>query len=101
MTFPIDHVLYPDAPVPESLPMLADRVDYLVRLCAAWDFGRLPDPDAVEAIRDPDWMEAVGATRLLTSPAYHLLRRWHRLLPLPYLGMRIPQIADDPSLRYV
>ena len=35
----IDGSLYPDTEVPEDLPSVADRVDFLVRLCGAWDFG--------------------------------------------------------------
>jgi len=58
---------------PETLETLADRVDFLARLCAAWDFGVLPCPETVAKVRRPEWREAVDACRLLTSPAYHLL----------------------------
>jgi hypothetical protein len=37
----------------------------------------------------------------LTSPTYHLLREWHQLEPLPYLGRELPYIRDDPNLKYV
>ncbi|MEW6405848.1 MAG: hypothetical protein AB1649_28995 [Chloroflexota bacterium] len=90
--------VYPDTGVPESLDALADRVDFLVRLCAAWDFGVLPNADTVAEIRREDWRPAVDACRLLTSPAYHLLRRWHGLPSLPYLGQQIASIRDDPYL---
>ena len=43
----------------------------------------------------------VDATRLLTSPAYHLLRSWHDLPTLPYLGQQLAYIRDDPSLAYI
>lgn len=101
MPFQIDGTLYPDEPTPERLESLADRVDFLVRLCAAWDFGILPDADTVTEIRRPEWREAVDACQLLTSPAYHLLRRWHDLEPLPYLGQKLSHICDDPNLEYV
>ena len=101
MPFQIDGALYPDRTVPSELDSLSERVDFLVRVCAAWDFGRLPDRQTVEEIRRPDWKEAVESTRLLTSCAYHLLRSWHRLPPAPYLGRQIPSIRDDPSLEYV
>ncbi len=101
MPFRVDGALYPDRPAPEQLGSLADRVDYLARLCAAWDFGRLPDRDTVEAIRRPEWREAVEETRLLTSTAYHLLRSWHGLPDLPYLGQTLASIRDDPSLKHV
>ncbi|MEW5941416.1 MAG: hypothetical protein AB1750_17260 [Chloroflexota bacterium] len=94
----LDGSLYPDVDVPESLDTLADRVDFLVRLCAAWDFGILPNADTITEIRRDNWKPAVDACRLLTSPAYHLLRRWHRLSSLPYLGQQIASIRDDPCL---
>ena len=70
-------------------------------LCAAWDFGRLPDSEVVREIRRPEWREAVDACRLLTSPAYHLLRDWHHLPPLPYLGRTLAYIREDANLEYI
>jgi len=101
MPFQIDGSLYPDTQVPEQLNSLDERVDFLARLCAAWDFGILPDQGTVIAIKKPEWREAVEACRLLTSPAYHLLRRWHKLPPLPYLGQQLPHIRNDPNLAYI
>ena len=49
----IDGALYPDTDVPESLDALADRVDFLARLCGAWDFGILPLEETVEEIKRP------------------------------------------------
>jgi hypothetical protein len=97
----IDGALYPDTEIPEDLPSLADRVDFLARLCAAWDFGLLPQRETIEEIRRPDWREAVDATRLLTSPTYHLVREWHGLPSLPYLGQQLAYIRDDPNLEFV
>jgi hypothetical protein len=97
----LDGSLYPDTDVPETLETLAERVDFLARLCAAWDFGLLPLQETVTEIRKPEWTPAVEACRLLTSPAYHLLRRWHRLPPLPYLGEQIAAIRDDPCLAQI
>jgi hypothetical protein len=97
----IDGTLYPDTDVPDDLTTLADRVDFLARLCSSWDFGVLPDRETVEEIRRPEWREAVDATNLLTSPVYHLVRSWHGLPTLPYLGQQIAAIRDDPSLEYV
>ena len=94
----LDGALYPDAPVPDRLETVSDRVDFLARLCAAWDFGLLPDAATITEIRKKDWASAVEACRLLTSPAYHLLRRWHDLSPLDYLGQQIAFIRDDPCL---
>lgn len=97
----LDGALYPDVDVPDALTTLADRVDFLARLCAAWDFGLLPSAETVAQIRQMEWKPAVEACRLLTSPAYHLLRRWHGLSPLTYLGQQIAYIRDDPCLAQV
>jgi hypothetical protein len=97
----IDGALYPDTEAPEEIRTLADRVDFLARLCSAWDYGLLPTRETVEEIRRPSWREAVDASRLLTSPAYHLVRTWHGLSVLPYLGQQSAMIRDDPSLSYV
>jgi len=100
-SFQVDEGLYPDAPTPTQLCNLEMQVDFLVRLCAAWDFGRLPSSDTVREVRRPKWREAVDACRLLTSPAYHLLRDWHNLPRLSYLGRTLAYIRDDPNLMYV
>jgi len=97
----IDGALYPDTEVPETLDTLPERVDFLARLCASWDFGVLPEFETVEEIRRAGWREAVESTRLLTSPVYHLVRSWHGLPPLPYLGQQLAYIRDDPSLEHV
>jgi hypothetical protein len=97
----IDGALYPDTDVPAELHTLADRVDFVARLCAAWDFGLLPGAETVAEIRRPVWREAVDACRLLTSPTYHLVRSWHGLPTLPYLGQQLAYIRDDPNLKYV
>lgn len=97
----IDGTLYPDMEPPDTLVALDDRVDFLARLCAAWDFGVLPEPETVAEIRQSQWRDAVDACRLLTSPTYHLLRAWHGLPQLPYLGKRLPIIAEDPNLDFI
>lgn len=97
----IDGILYPDQEPPGDLPTLADRVDFLARLCSAWDFGLIPWPETIDEIRKPEWVDVVEACRLLTSPAYHLLRRWHGLAPLPYLGQSLRYIRNDPYLQFV
>ncbi len=101
MPFQIDGTLYPDTESPIELDNIADQIDFLARLCSAWDFGVLPDRETVSEIRRPEWREAVDACRLLTSPAYHLVRNWHKLSILPYLGQQLAYIRDDPSLAYI
>ncbi len=101
MSFRIDGSLYPDKEQPASLRAFPEKVDYLARLCSAWDFGILPDEETFREIRRAHWKEAVESCRLLTSPTYHLVRRWHGLLQLPFLGS-IPSImADDENLEFV
>ena len=97
----IDGTLYPDREAPSELQTLADQIDFVARLCAAWDFGLLPDGTTIAEIRRPEWREAVDACRLLTSPAYHLVRSWHELPTLPYLGQQLAYIRDDPNLEYI
>lgn len=97
----LDGALYPDVDIPDALETLANRVDFIARLCAAWDFGLLPNPNTIAEIRKGDWRDAVDACRLLTSPSYHLLRRWHGLVSLPWLGQQIASIRDDPCLAQV
>lgn len=97
----IDGGVYPDMTPPQRLDTWTERVDFIARLCAAWDFGRLPDEAVIQEIRQEAWRAAVDACRLLTSPTYHLLRRWHGLPALPYLGQQLAYIRDDPSLAYV
>lgn len=101
MAWQIDGTLYPDVEPPRRLRTLAERVDFIARLCAAWDFGLLPEWETVAQVRHKSWRPAVDACRLLTSPTYHLLRQWHHLPPLPYLGSIPAYIRDDPNLAFV
>jgi chromosome condensin MukBEF complex kleisin-like MukF subunit len=97
----LDTALYPDIEMPVSVNDLQDQIDFIARLCAAWDFGILPDQETLKEIRSKNWRLAVDKCRLLTSPAYHLLRQWHDLPSLSFLGQRLAYICDDPSLDYV
>ena len=97
----LDGALYPDVAPPARLDDLDDQIDFLARLCAAWDFGLLPEPATIAEIRRPTWRAAVDQCQLLTSPTYHLLRAWHALPTLPYPGQTLAYIQDDPNLAYV
>jgi hypothetical protein len=57
--------------------------------------------ETVAEIRRSEWREAVDACRLLTSPTYHLVRKWHDLPSLRYLGRELAYIRDDPNLAYI
>jgi len=97
----IDESLYPDCEPPQSLEAAADRIEFLARLCSAWDFGILPREETIREVRKEEWREAVDACRLLTSSSYALLRQWHQLPPVPYLGDAPSYIRDDPNLEHV
>ena len=97
----LDTTLYPDVDPPEEMFTLADQVDFIARLCAAWDFGVVPYLETIDEIRQPHWRAAVEGCRLLTSHTYHLLRRWHKLPEAPYLGQKLAYIRDDPNLAYI
>jgi len=97
----IDGALYPDTDPPAAISTLEEQVDFVARVCAAWDFGVLPKQETADEIRRPAWREAVDQCRLLTSPAYHLLRRWHHLPRVPYLGQQLAYIRDDPDLIHI
>lgn len=97
----LDGALYPDVEPPDELLTMADRIDFLARLCSAWDFGLIPRKETVEEVRRVEWAEVVEKCRLVTSPAYHLLRRWHGFPPLPYLGQSLAYIRNDPALQSI
>ncbi len=98
----IDGALYPELDEsPRQLVTVGERADFIARMCAAWDFGVYPYPETIAEVRKPDWREAVDRCRLLTSHTYHLLRRWHGLEFLPYLGFAPAFVRDDPYLSRV
>lgn len=97
----LDEIHFPDIKKPTKNAPISLRVDFLSKLCVLRDNGLLPESDTITEIRKDEWKQAVEATRLLTSPAYHILRRWHSLPSLPYLGQSIALIRDDPCLRFV
>jgi hypothetical protein len=97
----LDGSLYPDVEPPTDISTLEDRIDFLARLCSAWDFGILPELETIDEIRRPIWYDAIEACQLLTSPTYHLVRAWHHLPEAPYLGQELAYIRDDPNLAYI
>lgn len=97
----LDQALYPDVEPPERLETLEAQIDFLTRCCAAWDFGILPEAATVAELRRPEWREPIDQAQYLTSLAYHVLRRWHGLPELPYLGTFPAEVRDDPQLRFV
>ena len=98
----LDGTLYPDLDQPPvALNTHAEQVDFIARLCAAWDFGVLPSMNTIREVRRPEWRAAVNDCLLLTSHSYHLLRQWHDLPAVPYLGIVPAWIRHDPCLSRV
>ncbi len=97
----IDGALYPNTETPNSLDTLTDKVDFLARLCGAWDFGILPYEETVDEIKRPEWREAVDTCQMLTSVAYQILRDWHDLPSVPYIGREYDYINEDPFLECI
>jgi len=66
----LDGALYPDLDTPpDRLETIPDRIDFLARLCGAWDFGLLPEAGTIAEICREEWKAAEEACRMLTSPA--------------------------------
>lgn len=49
----------------------------------------------------PSWIDGSLYPDTETSIAYHLVREWYDLPELPFLGQKLPEIANDPNLAYI
>ena len=76
----IDRSLYPDEPAPASLDTLEDRADYVARVCGAWDFGIVPEPETITLFEG--WRDVFDAFPVPSSIAYHTFRAWYRWPPV-------------------
>lgn len=91
----IDHSVYPDQRHPDTFADEGDRADYLMRICAAFDFGVLPERATVELFRT--WRDVFDGHPLPASPAYHALRAtfgWPPVAPAPLLARTAWEIQD-------
>lgn len=71
----IDHSVYPDLDEPpDALEDPAEKADYVHRVCAAWDFGIVPDPETFRLFRG--WRDVFDRYPLHALPAYHAFRSW-------------------------
>jgi len=79
MTPHIDQSVYPDLDEPpQELPDDLAKADYLHRICAAWDFGIMPDKETFDLFAS--WQEIFDRFPVPASPAYHAFRSrvgWH------------------------
>lgn len=65
----MDGSVYPDI---DAIPMLstpAEKADYIMRICAAWDYGIVPDHATFELFAS--WHGIFTRFPLRDSPAYH------------------------------
>lgn len=72
----LDQAVYPEErqpPVELSTPEA--KADYVQRICAAFDFGIVPDRADWERFRE--WKAIFDAFPLAHSPAYHTFRSWY------------------------
>lgn len=86
----IDHSVYPDRdPLSDELATDQAKADYVHRVCSAWDFHVLPEPQTFALFSG--WQEVFDRYPLPTSPAYHAFRAWFgwAAVPIPY-GLRGP-----------
>jgi hypothetical protein len=71
----IDYSVYPDLDLPPTeLTAPADRADYVHRICAAWDFGIVPDSQTFDLFSG--WRDVFDRYPLPASPSYHAFRSW-------------------------
>ena len=96
-----DASLYPEEPDASPPRTKEEQIDFIARLCGSWDFGVLPRRETIVEVLRPAWQGAVEECRLLSSVSYHLLRRWHRLPAVPFLGCIPAAVREDPELTRV
>jgi hypothetical protein len=92
----IDHSIYPDIEPPENLPTDEDKADYIHRLCGAWDFGIVPEPETMDELAA--WKRVFDRFPITQSRAYHAMRAWFGWEPVasaPYPGTPYWQRLDE------
>jgi hypothetical protein len=70
----IDASVYPDVTPPSAFSNDYERADYVQRICAAWDFGIVPDDQTFELFQG--WRSVFDEFPLIHSPAYATFRAW-------------------------
>ncbi len=99
----IDRSVYPDVDHGDDFEDDGDRADYVMRICAAWDYGVPPLRETVELFGE--WRRVFDRFPLLHSRSYHAFRAtfgWSTLeIPESPLATRWEQMdaregRDDP-----
>ena len=92
----LDHSVYPDlAEPPTELVTDEQRLDYLERICSAFDFGIFPEESDWELFAA--WKDLFDRFPLADSPGYHTFRQWFGWPPVPRAkrpGLPAWKIAD-------
>jgi hypothetical protein len=91
----IDQSVYPDINPPTELKTLADRADYVQRICGAFDFGIFPEETDWETFAQ--WKDVFDRFPIPDSPGYHAFRHWYRWEPVPIerrLGIPAWKVSD-------
>ena len=91
----IDRSVYPDVEPPATLQSLADRADYMQRICAAFDFGVFPEE--TDWVTFAGWRDVFDCFPLPDSPGYHAFRHWYGWDPVRVerrLGIPAWKVAD-------
>ena len=71
----IDHSVYPDYDIlPAVLDSSEERADYVQRICAAWDYGLVPERATFRLFRG--WQDVFDRYPLPHSGGYRAFRRW-------------------------
>jgi hypothetical protein len=79
----LDHSVYPDvSPPPDDLPTIEDRMDYVHRICSAFDFGIFPEETDWELFAG--WKDVFDRFPMLDSPGWHTFRSWYGWEPVPH-----------------
>ena len=82
-----DSSVYPDIDPPTTLETVEQKADYLHRICAAFDFGVVPQAQTLAQLAS--WKDIFDRFPLTGSPGYHALRCLFGLPPVthtPWLG---------------
>ncbi len=93
----LDHSVYPDlAEPPLELHTMADRADYMHRICGAFDFGVFPERDDWKLFAG--WKDVFDWIPLRDSPAYHTFRSRFGWEPVTHGSHGLPfhwKMADE------
>jgi hypothetical protein len=94
----LDHSVYPDInPPPDDLLSIEDRMDYVHRICAAFDFGIFPEETDWELFAG--WKEVFDRFPMTDSPGWHTFRSWYGWEPAPHTQRLGAPVWKEEDLR--